>query len=105
MKTEDGDEIIDPGDYDLGDNTTLHVFFTGNDEVGYKLWACAAYDHGPFCRLCKEVDGMLNALLINVIDGRMTLRQDQDGEFQFRMTAAGNDAVRSMIKRVDEDPS
>lgn len=103
MKTEDGDEIIEPGEYDLGDGKTLHAFLTGTKEVGYKLWACAAYDHGPMCRLCQEVDDVLNACLINVLDGRMTCRQDADGRFEFKVTKAGEDAVRNMIERADDD--
>lgn len=92
MRTEDGDEIIEPGIYDLGEDRKLHVSIAGG-----KLWACSVYDHGPMCRLCQEVDGVLNACLVNVIDGRMTCRQDGDGEFQFKVTRAGEDAVRAML--------
>lgn len=103
MKTDDGDEIIEPGMYDLGEGKTLHVFLSGNEDIDYRMWACTAYDHGPMCRLDQEVDGVLNALLVNVIDGRMTCRQDQDGQFQFRVTQAGKDAVKSMIESADCD--
>jgi hypothetical protein len=98
MRTEEGEEIVDPGIYDLGDDRRLHVFITGTPEHP-KMWACSVYDHGPFCRLCQEVDGTLNALLVNVLDGRMTCRQDAEGEFQFKLTQAGTDAVRSMLRR------
>lgn len=103
MKTDDGDEIIEPGDYDLGDGKTLHVIITGSEDIGFKLWACTAYDHGPMCRLDQEVDAMLNACLCNVLDGRMTCRQNQDGEFAFKVTKAGEDAVKTMIKRTTDD--
>ncbi len=93
MRTEDGEEIIEPGTYEQHDGPELHVFLTGNPEVGYELWACTAYDHGPFCRLCQEVDSVTNACLVNVLDGRMTCRQKPTGEFTFKMTQAGRDAV------------
>jgi hypothetical protein len=99
MRTSDGDEIISPGVYDLGNDRRLHVFLTGTDEIGRKLWACCVYDHGPFCRLCQEVDDALNALLLNVVDGRMGCRQEPGGEFKFKVTQAGLDAVRAMIER------
>jgi hypothetical protein len=100
MKTEDGDEIVEPGEYDLGDGRTLHVFLTGTEEIGYRMWACTAYDHGPHCRRCQEVDGVLNALLVNVLDGQMTCRQrPDDAEFLFHVTKAGEDAVRAMLRR------
>jgi hypothetical protein len=97
MRTEDDDEIITPGTYDLGGDRKLHVFITGTDD-DLKMWACCAYDHGPHCRLCQEVDGILNACLLNVIDGRFTCSQDADGEFKFKVTKAGEDAVRAMIQ-------
>jgi len=102
MRTEDGDEIIEPGVYDLGEGRKLHVFITGV-EGDYKLWACSVYDHGPFCRLCQEVDGGLNACLVNVLDGRMECQQDAKGEFCFKVTKAGEDAVRAMIDRPEND--
>jgi hypothetical protein len=102
MRTEDGDEIIEPGIYDLGGDRTLHVFLTGTDEHSLKLWACSVYDHGPHCRLCQEVDEIMNGCLLNVIDGRMECAQDPDGEFEFKMTQAGFDAVRRMIERAGE---
>lgn len=101
MRTEDGDEIIEPGVYDLGDDRRLHIFITGPED-DLKMWACSVYDHGPFCRLCQEVDGVLNACLVNVIDGRMECSQDQRGEFRFKVTKAGEDAVRAMIVDIGE---
>lgn len=98
MRMENGDELIEPGEYDLGEHRKLRVFFVGSKETGRKLWACAAYDHGPFCRLCQEVDEVLNGCLTNVLDGRMTCRQGPDGGFSFKLTQAGFDAVRVMIE-------
>lgn len=97
MKTEEGDEIVEPGVYELEDDRRLHVWISGDD-----LWACCVYDHGPFCRLCQRVDGMLNALLVNVLDGHMICRQGPDGEFSFQMTKAGMDAVRAMSTRPED---
>lgn len=96
MRTEDGDEIIEPGVYELDDDKRLHVWITGGDEP--QMWACCVYDHGPFCRLCQPVDGLLNACLTNVIDGRFTCSQKSDGEFEFSITQAGKDAVRAMAR-------
>lgn len=101
MRTEEGDEIIEPGEYELPNGNTLHVWITGSESDEPKLWACQVYDHGLFCRLCKEVDGALNACLVNVLDGRMECDQDQDGEFRFKVTQAGVDAVRTMLNRDD----
>jgi hypothetical protein len=101
MRTEDGDEIIEPGEYDLSEGRTLRVWL-GGVEGDRELWACSMHDHGPFCRLCQRVDGVLNACLINVIDGQMVCSQrPEDGEFLFQVTRAGFDAVRAMAKEVD----
>lgn len=99
MRTEDGEEIVKPDEYGIDGGRTLHVFLTGTEASGYRMWACTAYDHGPMCRLCQEVDGVLNACLVNVLDGRMTCRQGPDGEFSFHVTQAGRDAVRAMVAR------
>lgn len=95
MRTEDDDEIIEPGTYDLSNGRKLHVWIVPESET--VLWACSVYDHGPLCRLCQPVDEMLNACLVNVIDGRFECDQDQDGEFRFKVTKAGEDAVRAML--------
>lgn len=80
------------------------------DEAGHKLhrwhdvdgneWACAVYDHGPFCRLCQPCDGTLSALLENVAEGRMTFKQDPNGEFRFRLTEAGQQAAADLISTI-----
>ncbi len=101
MRTDDGDEIIEPGTYELSNGRTLHVWIGGTEDEP-ELWACSVYDHGPFCRLCQEVDGTLNALLVNVLDGRMECDQSPDGEFRFKVTKAGEDAVRAMIDRASD---
>lgn len=96
------DEIITPGSYELNSGRTLRVWISGTEDAP-ELWACSVYDHGPMCRLCQEVDGVTNACLVNVIDGRMECDQDpQTGEFRFKVTQAGEDAVRAMIKRTSE---
>jgi hypothetical protein len=53
-------------------------------------WVCGAYDHGPFCRLCQQVDATIIALLDNVDQGRMTFEGvDRDGQLLFRLTDEG----------------
>jgi hypothetical protein len=53
-------------------------------------WACGAYDHGPFCRLCTPVDATLALILKNVDAGRMEfVGTDTDGEMRFRVTPGG----------------
>lgn len=97
----DANPIIAPGDYELSDGRTLHVW-TGGSEDEPALWACSLNDHGPFCRLCQLVDGVLDACLINVIDGRLECRQEANGEFRFKVTEAGEDALRAMIWRASD---
>lgn len=96
MRTENGDEVIEPGAYDLGDGKMLHVWVGGTEEQP-ELWATT---------FGQEVDGILNAMLLNVIDGQMECSQDEDGEFRFKVTQAGMDKVRHMITRTaDDDPA
>lgn len=96
----DDDPIINPGTYDLTGDRTLHVWISGD-----ALWACSAYDHGPMCRLCRQVDGVLNACLQNVLEGRMDCQQRPDGEFEFKMTEAGEQYVHAMIERFKDEAS
>lgn len=102
--SEPDDEIIQPGTYELNNGHTLHVWISGTEDEP-EMWACQVYDHGPMCRLCQEVDGVLNACLLNAIDGRMECDQDQDGQFRFKVTKAGEDAVRNMINRTEDEES
>lgn len=78
------------------DGPTVHVWTQEGDDQE-EVWACCAYDHGPFCRLCQPVDDVLLALLANVEDGRMRCRAKSDGEFEFQMTQKGNAAVEGML--------
>lgn len=87
MRTDEGDEIIEPGDYDL-DGKTLRVYLTQDEEGDRTMWACTH---------CQEVDGITNGLLLNVIDGTLLTTQDESGEFNFQMTEAGKDRVKSML--------
>jgi hypothetical protein len=61
-------------------------------------WACQAYDHGPFCRLCVPVnDGMLQGCLDNVERGYFEIvQQDADG-FRFKVTSDGERAVKGLL--------
>lgn len=101
MRNEQG---VTPGSYRLNNERTLHVWLGGTEDEPL-LWACSVYDHGPMCRLCQEVDGMLNACLVNVLDGRMECDQDANGNFHFKVTPAGADALKAMIKRAAGDES
>jgi hypothetical protein len=89
MRTDDGEEIVEPGDYDLGDDRTLRVYLTQDDDEQVHMWACTH---------CQEVDGMLNAILVNVIDGQMSLKQKESGEFFMSITPAGTDRVKGLIE-------
>lgn len=88
MRTDEGDEIVEPGDYDLGDDRTLRVWLTQDDDERVEMWTCTH---------CQKVDGVLNALLVSVIDGQMETRQDENGEFKFSITPAGVDRVKAML--------
>lgn len=70
-------------------------------------WACAAYDHGPLCRLCTRVDPddeTLRAMLQHVENGNMTVQTGSDGELLFKMTDKGNEAARVLIESLGADP-
>jgi len=81
--------------YDLPNGKTLHRFVVSADG---REWACMAYDHGPLCRLCQPVDGVLAAYLDLVVDGSMEARQDGSGTFSFHVTDAGMDQARHLIR-------
>lgn len=95
MRTDEGDEIVEPGAYDLG-SSRLHVWLTRDDADVVQMWACTDEHPDSFCARCQEVDGVLNALFVHVIDGLIECTQLASGEFQFRLTQAGKDAVRRM---------
>lgn len=81
-------------------STELHRWIQDDQE-----WACAAYDHGPFCRLCQRVDGTLRHLLENVDAGFMeVVGARSDGDVEFRLTPAGEERARSLIKGMGGDP-
>jgi hypothetical protein len=64
-------------------------------------WACLAYDHGPLCRLCREVtDGVESACLANVDKGYFDVRgraQDPVGEWQFQVTESGKRYIAALL--------
>jgi hypothetical protein len=74
------------------DGPDVHVWTSGDD-----LWACAAADHGPLCRLCQRVDEVLDGLLENVREGNMIVRVGGDGQMKFSLTEQGNARSEEMI--------
>jgi hypothetical protein len=94
MRTEEGDEIIEPGDYELSDERTLRVYLTKDADETLHMWACTH---------CQEVDGVTNALLVGVIDGTFDVTQDDSGEFRLGITKAGEDAVKALFQRMADE--
>lgn len=94
MRTEEGDEIIEPGDYDLGEDRTLRVYLTEDENDTVHMWACTH---------CREVDGVTNALLVGAIDGLYNVTQDEHGEFRLSLTTAGEEAAKALIQRLSAD--
>lgn len=47
----------------------LHIWINQTDG---SCWACMEYDHGPFCRLCNQIDhkvyDILKALIAEIRD-------------------------------------
>lgn len=81
--------------------TTLHRWTQRDGSE----WACACYDHSPFCRLCQPVDGTLKSFLDYVDEGVMeVVGAKSDGEIQFRLTPAGEVRAREAIVRMGGDP-
>lgn len=81
------------------DEPRLHRWTQDGEE-----WACAAWGHGPFCRLCQRLDpddenyATTLALFANVDAGLMEVNADSDGSFRFRLTEAGERRVELMIE-------
>lgn len=70
-------------------------------------WACAAYDHGPFCRMCQPVapdDSVLRGCLDTVDSGAMEVRTLATGELEFKMTEAGTARARETVAGMGYDP-
>lgn len=70
-------------------------------------WACAAYDHGPFCRMCQPVapdDSILRGMLDSVQGGHMEVRTLPTGELEFKMTETGTARAREIVARMGYDP-
>jgi len=63
-------------------NTSGHVLYRWTDGGGNE-WACAAYDHGPFCRLCSLVDPSMAAQLADVEVGAAEVWTEADGALTF----------------------
>lgn len=51
---------------------------------GGRRWACGAYDHGPFCRLCQYESDELGRMLD---DDRLSWEVDSSGRFVCRTVA------------------
>jgi hypothetical protein len=82
----------------MSESVTVHRWTQDGQE-----WVCAAYDHGPFCRLCQPVDDVIAACLENVDLGFMEIvGHDPDGQLRLGMTEAGNARVRTLIQELTE---
>lgn len=65
-------------------NQADHILYRWTDGNGDE-WACAAYDHGPFCRLCSLVaDDHMADQLAAVEAGRAEVHTANDGTLVFR---------------------
>jgi hypothetical protein len=63
-------------------------------------WACAAYDHGPFCRRCQRVtdNEMFGLCLENVDRGLFeVVGTEPDGEFRFRVSPNGEQRIAELL--------
>lgn len=80
------------GQYKLPNGTILHIW-TQED----KRWVCASYAHGPLCRRCEQCDDIMEALLENVLDGLMEVKDDIDRGLLFHLTEEGKTRVEHMI--------
>lgn len=79
-------------------NSSGHTLYRWTDGQG-REWACCAYDHGPFCRLCTQVaDEATAALLDNVESGYLEVWTQPDGEFRFKMTEAGEEHAKQIVE-------
>jgi hypothetical protein len=79
--------------FELPNGKTLHRFTDADGSP----WACIAYDHGAFCRRCRRVDEFVEALLQNVLDGRMEVFDDPERGMVFRVTDEGRRQVDHML--------
>jgi hypothetical protein len=84
-------------------NSSGHTLYRWTDGQGQE-WACCAYDHGPFCRLCTQVaDEITAALLDNVESGYLEVWTEPNGEFRFTFTQAGRDHADHLVDELVED--
>jgi len=61
-------------------------------------WWCDAYDHGPLCRQCAQLDEITGACFENVEGGYMTFEGiDENGEARFKMTPEGTKAAGDIL--------
>lgn len=65
-------------------------------------WACAVYDHGPFCRLCQPVDETTHILLGLVESGDCDLKTEANGEFKLKLTPKGTRKAMKMLRDLAE---
>lgn len=68
-------------------------------------WACAAYDHGPFCRLCQDVtnDEVAKGCLELVEMDLFEVKCDSNGKLQFRATSMGQLEAQELIEKLAPD--
>jgi hypothetical protein len=64
-------------------NSHGHTLYRWTDTSGQE-WACAAYDHGPFCRLCFLVETeSMSDLLDRVEAGELEVHTNSHGGLEF----------------------
>lgn len=73
------------------DGSRLHLIFNNGG-----TFACAAQDHGPFCRLCQPVSRTTELLITLIIDGCLICRSGVDGELEFKLTEKGEQRVKEL---------
>jgi hypothetical protein len=72
---------------------------------GGQWWECDAYDHGPFCRLCRKIatpDETEAALLELVEEGLLEMSIDDQGGPLFRLTTTGEKAAAELIQKLSK---
>lgn len=77
-----------------GERVSLQYWTDANGDD----WACAAYDHGPFCRLCTKVEDDVTRTMLGLVrTGESEVRTTREGDLQFRLTDSGLRKVKFLM--------